>query len=380
MPPAVHAVHLSPQQAPHAIPVPWDRPRPPELAPASAIDAALAQGATHIRLTGGEPLAHPDLHHLLARITDGGARALVRTRLPGLDDDEPVRPFAPHDVRFEVELPYARATDPERWDAVEGGLRNLKAFAYPFDLILPVTTANLDQVADIVAHVHGTDLGRGVQLEVLAPDDPEDPRWTWAPTWAQVDAVLADLHARALNPPPRVHVTGMPILGLSVGDVPHLDVRTDAASGADARPSPAYLAHHPAPSIDIDTLARRRTWLATPPKERPGFRGDARDRFDEAVAVVLVRPHEGVFAVVEAAIDGRPYLARTARHGLAVYGRMADPTQAERFRTLCRRVHQDAQQRPPEALADLRSLAHVLRRSLKPRHDQDPIEVRYETG
>lgn len=328
-----------------------------------------APAGSELLVTGEEPLLRDDLLDLLSTIAGLGLRAILHTDLPGLDDDLKVRPFAPFDAIFRVRVPsfdpetYERLVD-QPLDAFLFGLRNLQAFAHPFELEVPVRPDTFPGLADTIAEAMAGGRTRAVRLRLDA--EPTQALLT------DVGAALRDLDARALRMRPRVVLDGLQATTLPVEDLTEVDVRSDDPPGT---PIPDWV-------DDPDVRARRRVWLATPVARRPGFRShplDALYRRGTPASVVKVREAEEVYAVVDRLQPDRPALAATDRFGLWIAGRMHDPVLAERFATLCRQVHAYAAERPPTGLADLRVLAHILRRSMKPGHDGEPITMRFET-
>jgi len=331
----------------------------------AALDASPGDA---VLVTGEEPLWRSDLVDLLSALGARHLRAVLHTDLPGLDDDQKVRPFAPFDVRFRVRVPsfdpatYTRLTE-RSVDTLHFGLRNLQAFAYPSTLEVPVRPETVPTLADTIAEAMSGGRTRHVRLRLDA-----------APSPALFDALgdaLRDLDARALRMRPRVVLDGLSAMALPVEALTDVDVRTE--EGPDA----------PAPEgLDPDVRAARRVWLATPEDQRPGWRTHPLDRLHAAgtpVSLVTLRDRHAVYAIVDRKRDDRPLLAQTDRFGLSIAGRFTDASLASRFATLCRQVHAHAQDQPPADLAALRALAHVLRRSMKPKHDDDPMQMRLET-
>ena len=97
-----------------------------------------------------------------------------------------------------------------------------------------------------------------------------------------------------------------------------------------------------------------------------------------ALSVVLIRPGNPVFAVLEPRVEGRPYLVGNARFGLCVYGRFKDPVLQPRFAEACKMAYGREGKENLE-FARLRAVAHVLRRAMRERHDGDPVQL-YEEG
>ena len=299
---------------------------------------------------GVDPVSDPGVHDLLARLDARDLRAVIPTGLAGLDDDRPLRPFLDWDVRLRARL---RADDAHALAA----LRNLQAFAVPFDVECPAGEA--DRLPDLVAAVCAGGAVRGVRLTARAPGD--------VPGLAAVARAVRALDARRLSPPPRLVLDGVPALALPVEDLAAVDVRTD--DGPDA-PWPDGVDAGP------DTRARRRVWLATAPSDRPCWRGDALDRFADACSVVAIRPPHAVVAVVDRRPPTSSALAHTERFALWIAGRFDDPALAARFAAIARAVRDGVVASPPADLARLRALAHVLRRSMKPAHDGEPPVAR----
>lgn len=354
---------LSEQQAPP----PWRQvgPRRPPAGAADWRDAVGGLGAGEVRVAGGEPLAMPDLHALLAALHHQGRRVTLHTCLPGLDDDLQVRPFSAWDVRFRVTLPAADAAGFEALtgaplEPVLAGLRNLEAFGFPYEIEVPLAATTLAGLADTVARAHAELGARSVRLRPVEPVD--------AALAHGVGQALLDLEARALRPHLRLVLDGLPALALPVDALEEVDVRTDDPADA---PAPGWLQ-------DVDARARRRVWLMTPAQDRPGHRGHSLDRLGRPTSLVLLREGHEVYAVVDRVADARPLLARAGSFGLSVAGRFREPALAERFGQLARALRREVEATPPADLARLRGLAHVLRRSLKPRHDDQPPVLREE--
>ena len=71
-----------------------------------------------------------------------------------------VRPFAPYDLRLEIAFPssdpivFEHVTgQPNGLERVKEGLRNLKAFDYPFDIEIPVVAAYVGTLGATIAHL-----------------------------------------------------------------------------------------------------------------------------------------------------------------------------------------------------------------------------------
>lgn len=351
----MHTLRLSLAEAPTHLDLPG-RGAPAEGRWADAV-AALPDDSTLVRITGGEPLRLPDLPALLDAL--GDRPVVLHTDLPDLDDDDRVRPFARWDVRFRVRVPSVEADrltalggDVERQQA---GLRNLQAFAYPFELEVPLWADHVAHLPHTLAHLLRAYSPQ--RLHVAVATGPAAPRW------ADIDGALRAFDATAPRPSPRLHVTGLPALALSLDSYTEVDLIV----GGSAEDRWALPTDHPhdEPRPDEDALARRRVWLATPHDRRPGFRGDPLDRFEHATSVVLVRPGHRVFAVIERRRDGVPYLAAGMRFGLLVAGRFEEEELAARFRELAIRLHRAAGGDEPD-LPALREIAHDLRRGMRP--------------
>lgn len=256
-------------------------------------------------------------------------------------------------------------------------LRNLEAFGFPIDLVLPVGAANVAALPDTVAWLIDTFSPRGVHLEVVAGRHADDPAWDHAAPWTDLHAALHDLEARALRPHPRLHVTGIPALALPLDALEEVDLRVEAPPD-DPWSVPEGYPFDDATPPNRDVLDARRVWLASRPKDRRSHRGDPRDRLLDAVSTVLVRPGHDVFATVERLGPSSRPLTRWGAYGVNVYGRFDDPTLAQRFTTLARALYAQVEAEPPDSLARLRAIAHVLRRSMKPKHDGEAVKVREE--
>jgi hypothetical protein len=336
-------------------------------------------------LTGGEPLDHPDLHEALNRLTAHGWRVVIRSTLPGLDDDLPIRAFAPHDVRFHVPF---HTVDPRRlaqWsgeddtlDKLTFALRNLSAFAYPVTLEVSVNRHTIQGLADTVAHLQRQWTATPVHLHIHRGHGVEDPAWQDSVPWDVIGGELLEVQNRDLRRPPRAHLFGMPALALPLEDLERLDLRVQDTADDPLVIPPGYVATHGEPQLDSDALAARRVWLVTPNKERSSWRSHPMDRFADATSVVLIRPGHPVFAIVEPCKPNVPYLVQSPLHGIAIAGRFNNAVLQKRFGHICREVRQNASSAPPDGLSRIRALAHVLRRSLKPKHDDSPPIVREE--
>ncbi|MCB9681104.1 MAG: radical SAM protein [Alphaproteobacteria bacterium] len=388
-PPGVTAwLPLSATEAPAAWPLPWRRV--PDL-PGTWRDRldGLPPGDVHVG--GGEPLRLPDLGDLLDALTARGRRVVLHTDLPDVHEDVVVRLFAPYDVRFRVNVPTADPARLHGWtdgagdlEQVEAGLRNLQAFAYTTWMAVPVARETLTDVVPTLQHLLHTYAAHRIHLDVVHGTAPDDPRWAHAPAWDDVDAALLGWDRTEPRPHPRLVVHGMPGLGLSLDAYTDLDLEVEGAPDDPWQVPEGLVRHRGAASPDTDALARRRIWLATPPAQRANRRGHPLARFVDAVSVVLVRPGHEVYAVIVPRTDGLPFIATTDRHGLLVAGRFEDATLRERFGTLARQVYARARtpdpQDAPLDLARLRALAHVLRRGMRERHDDEPVAWREEGG
>ena len=122
-------------------------------------------------------------------------------------------------------------------------------------------------------------------------------------------------------------------------------------------------------------MFRREALLALPPDQRPGYCSDPRNRFLTSTSRVLIRPGHLVFAVLAPRRSGRPYLVTSDRHGVVIAGRFTDADLQSRLRTLCIALRTKVADDAPD-LARLKALAHMLRRSLKPSTDGEPVVLR----
>lgn len=349
-------------------------PAPPATgAWSDAFDAVAPEAGATLHVGGGEPLALDDLDALMDRATAGGIRLALHTDLPGCDDDQVVRPFSAHDVTLHVHVPACGAAfdalTGASWEAVASGLNNLRAFGFPVVLRIPGTAASIPHLAETVAHLLDAHGGLRVHLDVVDGDD--------GPSWPAVGDALLALDAAVLRPCPRVIVHGIPALALPLDQFTEVDVVVEDGPSTPWEVPATYLARHGDPSVDRDQIAARRAWLARDPKDRPGHRGDPRDKLVGATSVALLRPGNEVYAVVLPRTDGAA-LARGAHHALYVAGRFEDPVLQQRLGTIAKQVHTRSAGETL-SIGRLRALAHVLRRALRPRHDEEPVGW-YEEG
>ncbi len=341
------------------------------------------QVVSNVLIRGGEPLEHPDLQEALTRLTRAGHSIQIDTDLPHLGDDLRVRPFAPHDVLFRVRYP---TSDPDHFaalthmtlDQVEFGLRNLSAFAYAYELVVPVTCLQVGDLAETIRHLFDAFTPLSVTLEVAGRGQPDDPSWALSASWDDLADQLRSLDTTQLRPRPRLRVLGGHPLALPLDELQQIDLRTEATLSTAWQVPEGYLARHGPPRVDGGALARRRTVLARPLKERPCHRGHPLDGVAHATSLVLLRPRHAVHAFIERLRPGRRYLTTYPRHGLAVIGRFNDEVLQQRFRTLARAVHVAVTAEPPQDLARLRAVSHILRRSMRERYDDQPMWMREE--
>ena len=95
----------------------------------------MLDGDGPIEVYGYERAAWPELEPLLERAR--GRRLIVRTLLPDLAHDDDIRNYLDFELRFRVLVPPGdqalSAAMPVPIEDVFAGLRNLKAFAIPFE-------------------------------------------------------------------------------------------------------------------------------------------------------------------------------------------------------------------------------------------------------
>lgn len=357
--------------------LPWDADLPRRLPDAHVLDPVSTN------CLGAEPTRSPELFATLAALTAEGRPATLHTDLPDFGDDRTLRPYAPYDVRFQVRYP---TCDPDLYaslcgrelESLESGLRNLRAFGYPIRWVVPVTPQTLPTLAKTVIHLVHDASARFVDLHVLGHGPPEDPSWRWSVSDRDLARQLLAIERLRHKPTPRIRVHGRHALRLPVAGLEDLDVRAEGRAGDTLVDDTGYRTHHDDPLPAGDELAARRAMLVRDPKDRPYFRSDPRDRLGDPVATSLIRPRQLVFALVERRREGVPYLATTHHYGLALRGRMDDAVLSARFRDLCLLVRDHVRQHPPGDLARLRELASILRRGMKPRHDDTPVRLREE--
>lgn len=330
----------------------------------AALEASPGQA---VLVTGEEPLWREDLEALLQALDDADLRAVLHTDLPGLDDDAALRPFAPFDVHFRIRIP---SLDPDTYqqlcerplEQVLFGMRNLQAFAYPFDIEVPVRRETVPTLADTIEQALSNGRTLAVRLRLDAAAEP--------PLLRAVGEILRELDARKLRMRPRVVLDGLPPGALPVEELTDVDVRTE---GPIATAIPPWVE-------DRDTRARRLVWLAQPPTRRPGRRSHPQDRLmarGVPTSLVRLRDRQDVFALIDRLRDDRPLLARTDRFGLSLAGHFEDDFLQRRFATLCRQMREHVADHPPTGLTSLRTLAHALRRSMKPEHDGEDVSIQF---
>lgn len=336
-----------------------------------------------VHIIGPEPTRAADICDVLASHTNDGNASIVYTDLPGFDDDRSIRPYGPLDVRFRVRVPTADAVlcsslCNRDLEELEGGMRNLRAFGFPLIPVVPVASPTIDGLAATIEHLVQRYTPQEIQLDVIGHGDVNDPSWAWSVTDAALERQLDILDSRNLRPRPRLRVLGRHGLRLPIDRLTRVDMRVEGgASDRDLVPAGHQHVHRePAPSGE--TLAARRATLVLPEKDRPAWRSGPADRLGDVVTRVLVRPGEPVFAVIAGRASGVPYLATTEHYGLFIVSRFGDDALNGRFRTLCKQVYAHVQAHPASGLGRLRELASILRRSMKPRHDDKPVEMREE--
>ena len=139
------------------------------------IDEALPLGLKAVKLTGGEPLLHPDFTNLVRMTADNGLRLNVETN--GLRCDAAVaREIArlPH-KSVAVSLDGVNAATHDRSRGVAGAfkktcaaVRHLAGAGVPPQIIMTVMAANVDQVAPMITLAEN--LGAGsVKFNVVQP-------------------------------------------------------------------------------------------------------------------------------------------------------------------------------------------------------------------
>ena len=396
-------VHLNEALAPGDLHPGWMRawaggsegPAAPEALQSPPLDevravvkaAAEASNAKMVRLSSGDILHYPGLFDLMDDLAALGKRMTLVTPGHALADDQNVRPFAGYLVGFELCMPSA---DPEVsklafgvdiFESLEAGMRNLKAFAYRFSVTVPVYRDNVHTMAETVLHLGRAYTLRQVRVEVFNPPGGPTPWVHRYPAYSAVAEQLLAIERDGFKPKPRVELAGVPAGQIPLEQFEQLDVVVDPAprpGGDITSPPAAYIEQHGRPEVDASVLVRRRAILATPHDQRPSYRGDPRDRFADAVSVVLIRPGNPVFVAIEPKVAGRPYLVGNESYGLCVYGRFGDAVLQSRFATLCKTVYAKEGKERLE-IGRMRAVAHVLRRSLKPKHDHEPVELREES-
>ena len=94
--------------------------------------------------------------------------------------------------------------------------------------------------------------------------------------------------------------------------------------------------------------------------------------------MVQVRTGHSVFLTVDRLRADRPPLVQSSTHGIFVYGRYEDEILQTRFATLCKLARSSYGATIDGELRRLREIAHVLRRSMKPKHDDQTVLLREE--
>lgn len=320
----------------------WTSNGPPSsLAPL----LAATEGPLELRLGPGldDPLWLPVLAE------GAGRRLVVHAALEGLADDGPLRPLLLSHLLVAVSYPsvddaVSRACGVDRI-ALEKAMRNLLAFAVPMRLEVPVSAVNVHTLMPTLDHL--TRAFRGRRIVVRGTAGVEG-------VWYQ----LSHLEHDGLRPLPRIVLPDRAPEEVPMEDFPKLPLLPMAVGAG------------------TSTADRERQRLAAIPlQERPGFRGHPLDQFDDAAAIVLLRPGHQVYAIVEPVREGRPYLVQGHGYGVAIAGRYSELL-APRFGKLCRKLR--AEEPPDPTLGRLRQLAHVLRRGMRPRHDGEEVRLREE--
>jgi SynChlorMet cassette radical SAM/SPASM protein ScmF len=131
-----------------------------------AIREARPLGLRSVRLTGGEPLLHPQFRELVALVSEAGLRIVIETN-GTLVDDEMAAYLKQQGVSFisvsvdgaTAEVHEALRGVPGSFDAALDGIRALVGVGYPVQLICTLHRGNVFQMPDVVALAEGLACG-----------------------------------------------------------------------------------------------------------------------------------------------------------------------------------------------------------------------------
>ncbi len=160
------------------------------------IDAALAEGAEEIVLTGGEPTMRSDIASLVRHASRQDARVVLETNAALIDDRRAGELAAAgldtarvHVVAWQAAAADAISRDDGGFDASQRGIAAFANAGVRIEAVTPIVRRNLDCVAGIPSGIAASELPIDAMVLIIPFDAPNPDEC--APTGELADAVAA---------------------------------------------------------------------------------------------------------------------------------------------------------------------------------------------